>query len=158
MERFGRFRDRRYGWNHPGIVGIKFNYREKYPKGSSKGDFAEPEMVFEGKVFVTFTSEALAILFCADFDGYMGGDWIQLAKGAYTRTTMADRELCKPPSHVRARRGLAHGQPRFDEDAWECCPPTARLAEDFDPQGDRVDKELERAGAWYYDEWKKARW
>ena len=157
MERFGRFRDRRFGWKHSGIVAIKFNYREKYPKGCGKGDGEDPEMVFEVKVFVTFATEALAILFCTDFDGYMGGDWIQLSKGAYTRASIAEREMSKPPSYVRARRGLSRGQPRFDEDVWECCGPSTYLAERFDPKWEQVDQELDRCQAWYFEDWRRTR-
>ena len=50
MEKFGRFKDKRFSWGHSGIVAIKFVYREEDVNGSvlTKSD---------GVVFVTFIAE-----------------------------------------------------------------------------------------------------
>ncbi len=66
---------------------------------------------------------------------------------------LAESELVKLPGHVRARRGNTWNQPRFERDVWEPCPPSTERARDFDPEWDRVDAELERLGAWYWDEY-----
>ena len=70
LRHVARFKCGRYDFGHAGIVGIKFNYKEepdKYAQG-------EVWIVFGGHVLLTFAHEWLALMFQADFDGYMGGD------------------------------------------------------------------------------------
>ena len=112
-------------------------------------------LVSDGKVFLTFVREWLAMVFQADSDGYVGGDWQQWRLNACTRVTLANMEMNKLPSHVRARRSLDHGCPRYDEEVWQFSEPSTERAKEFNPKWSKVDQELSEADAHYLDEWQK---
>ena len=152
MTRFGRFLDKRFPWDHNGIVGVMFNYAESKGKGEKKGAEESPGLRFDGKVLFTFASEMLAKLFVNDFDGYMGGDLVQQRRNVYTKAYVARRELERMPAHVRAKKGLTWGQPRFDAEVWECCPPVSERAKAFNPDWETVDREMGVRG-YYYGPW-----
>ncbi len=104
----------RYEWGHFGVVGVKFKYEtreDKYILGGTK-------LASIGDVLLTFAREWLALMFQADFDGYVGGDLQKWKRGTRTRVRFANAEMSKPPAHIRARCGLDYGQLRYDADAW----------------------------------------
>jgi hypothetical protein len=70
LDRFGRFKDGRYDFGHFGVVGIKFSYKTEEDKFMLGGT----SLASCGNLFITFAHEWLALLFQADFDGYVGGD------------------------------------------------------------------------------------
>ncbi len=107
---FGRLTEIRYPCGHFGIVSIQLNYKEHWSKHGST------RLVSDGKVILTFTHEWLAILFQAD-----------------RRVQLASVEMMKPPSHVRAKRGLDYGCPRCDEDVWQPMDPPITNASVFKP-------------------------
>jgi hypothetical protein len=108
LERSGRFKDSRYQSGHFGIVRIKFNYKEH---SSRHGSIT---LVSNDTVFVTFVHEWLAMLFQADLDGYMGGDLQRWRRYAFNLVQLANVEMNKLRSHVRARRCQDRGCPRWD--------------------------------------------
>ncbi len=73
---------------HPGIVAIKFCYREERVPES---DLVETR--FDGKVFITFVSETLGYLFVLEFHGYAGMDLEQYWRRAYTRVHKAKEDI-----------------------------------------------------------------
>jgi hypothetical protein len=140
LERFGRFKDRRFEWGHAGIVAIKFVYREDEVNGSvlTKSD---------GVVFITFISEMLGYLFIQDFHGYTAMDRTQYWKGAYTRVVRADE-----PIHRRPKRYAQYGDARFDEGVWDFFGPCNDRQGRYLPEWVRLDEELERRPGSEYSE------
>ncbi len=136
MNRFGRFKDGRYDFGRFGIVGIKLNCKEEQDNHIEDGI----RLVSCRHVFLSFARE-WQLLFEAQFDGYTGRVLRQSNRGACTRVKLANMEMSKPPAHVRARRGLDHGVPRYDADVWQWYPPTDRGAH-FQPQGAEVDMQM----------------
>jgi hypothetical protein len=132
MERFGRFRNRRFERGHPGIVAIKFVYREDDVGG-------EVRTRSDGVVFITFCSEMLGYLFVQDFHGYTAMDRQQYLRGAYTRVVRADE-----PIHRRRGRHVRYGDARFDEEVWEFLGPCNARQSQYIPEWVRLDLELER--------------
>ena len=153
LKLFARFKDGRYGLGDTGIVGIKFKHEE----GPASYFQGEVRIVFGGHFFLTFAHERLALVFQADFDEYMGGDLQTCKSGACTRVKLADSEMSKPPSHVRARRGLDRGACRYDGDVWQWCEPSTDRSKHFNPQCAEVDAQMEKYDVHYQDEYIK-RW
>ncbi len=70
VKRFGQFKsEKKFPCCHPGIVAIKFCYREEYVP-----ELDQRETKSDGRVFVTFASETLGYLFVLEFHGHTGMD------------------------------------------------------------------------------------
>ena len=133
-----------------GSCGIKLNYKKHVDKDGPT------RWVSNGTVFLTFVPEWLAMLFKeADFDGHLGGDLQQWTRSACTLVQLANAEMNKLPSHVRARRGLDYGCLRYDGDVCKFQEPSTERAKEFDPKWIKLDLEMSEAGVYYLDEWQE---
>ena len=150
----------RFPWGNFGINAIQLDYNFRKIRDLGGGDNPHDQkwqaerdkermekekggrrMVFTGRVFLSFPSEALATLFSIDFDGWMGADSTQYRKGMRAKvaranweikTTRTDQEYC--------------GKPRFDEDVWIYWNPSTELAKSFKPEWEKLDRRMARTG------------
>ncbi len=85
----------------------------------------------------------------------MGVDLQQWNRGACYRVKLANQEMLKPPSHVRAHRGLDHSIHRCDGDVCQWCEASTERSKHFNPQRAEVDAQMEKYDVHYQDEYVK---
>ncbi len=102
---------------------------------------------------MTFVHERLAMLLQADFDGCMAGYRIQHLKGGFRRAYLAKQGTMRHPVSVCARRGLARGQTRNEEEVWSSCEPSIDYAEQYEPKWMELDEKMAEQEAYYHDDY-----